>query len=180
MHASVLFLGAMLGSHAVASHLVMPLKRQTGNAFDPTEDEGCDPSWPRCGNTDFCYNTAEDYTCCPAQEHVCPPGTFCMQPPYCCFDEYDPETCAEEFGIPLEPTSTPTRSTPLIPTYTSSPTSTPTTTSSSVVPPTETETETETEMPEMPEFTDAASAKVAGGAVALLGWVGIFFGNILI
>ncbi|KAL2856081.1 hypothetical protein BJX68DRAFT_229998 [Aspergillus pseudodeflectus] len=147
-------------------------KRQTGEAFDPIEDETCPSDWPICGNSNFCYNTAEDYTCCPGQEHVCPPGSYCLQNPYCCPDGLDPETCAEEFGITLDPTptatSTASTSTPVIPTTTSSATSTPT--SSSAVPPTGTETET----PEVPEFTGAANAKVAGSAAALLGWVGIF------
>jgi hypothetical protein len=81
MHASILVLGAMLGSasHALASsHRVLPLhvnhaKRQgPGNAFDPPETDICDPTWPICGNTNFCFNEAEDYKCCPGEERECP------------------------------------------------------------------------------------------------------------
>jgi hypothetical protein len=72
MHASVLVLGAVLSTQALAAHrlAVMPAfgKRQTGEAFDPIEDETCPSDWPICGNSNFCYNTAEDYTCCPGQE----------------------------------------------------------------------------------------------------------------
>ncbi|KAL2822998.1 hypothetical protein BJX63DRAFT_376045 [Aspergillus granulosus] len=177
MHASVLVLGAMLGSHALASHGLLPLpvyhnlKRQVGNAFDPAETEECSPDWPICGTSPYCYNTAEDYTCCPGEEHVCPPGSYCLSNPYCCPDEYDPESCADMYGITLEPTPTPTSttstsSTPVIPTTTTTPSS-----SSSAVPPTET--------PESPEFTGAANVRLAGSAAAVVGWLG-FFGNLLI
>ncbi|KAL2838344.1 hypothetical protein BJX68DRAFT_272675 [Aspergillus pseudodeflectus] len=188
MLASILVLGAMLGSasHALASsHRVLPLhvnhvKRQgPGNAFDPPETEICDPTWPTCGNTNFCFNEAEDYKCCPGEEHVCPPGSYCLYAPYCCPDEYTTQECADELGITLpptstatstttaEPTSTSTSSTPVIPTTTTAPPSS----SSSAVPPTET--------PESPEFTGAANAKLAAGGAVVLGWLGVF-GNLLV
>ncbi|KAL2793778.1 hypothetical protein BJX66DRAFT_338509 [Aspergillus keveii] len=190
MRTSVLVVSVMLGSatHALASsHKVFPLpihhiKRQgPGNAWDPEETEICDPTWPICGNSDYCYNDAFDYTCCPGGEHVCPPGNYCLYNPYCCPDEYTNEQCAEELGITLpptstatstsepEPTSTSTSSTPVIPTTTTTPPSS----SSSAVPP--------TQSPESPEFTGAANAKLtAGGAAAVaLGWLGVF-GNILV
>ncbi|KAL2866093.1 uncharacterized protein BJX67DRAFT_148008 [Aspergillus lucknowensis] len=172
MYKSVLVLGSLLAGNALAASHLAPFsaginKRQGGDSFTPIVTPGCPDGWPVCGTSQVCYNPGRGDTCCPGGEYACPTGSFCLQDGYCCPDGLDRETCAEEFGITLNPTTTPTptSSRPVIPTGTSSPTNTPPASSSPVPPP--------------PEFTGGASIQAVGAAAAVLGGLGMI-GNIVL
>ncbi|KAL4919209.1 hypothetical protein BDW62DRAFT_46914 [Aspergillus aurantiobrunneus] len=180
MYASAIGLGSLLAGQALAAHqALLPYgtglsKRQGGDSFIPDITPGCPDGWPTCGTSGTCYSPSRGDTCCPGGTYACPVGSFCLQDPYCCPDGLDPATCAEEFGITLDPTTTAeptttssssTTSVPVIPTTTSSSsTGTPTPSSSTPVP---------------PQFTGGANAQVAGAAAAVLGGLGMV-GNLLI
>ncbi|KAL4886592.1 hypothetical protein BJY04DRAFT_177981 [Aspergillus karnatakaensis] len=183
MYLSVISLGLLMAGQGLAAHqklAVSPnalLKRQGGEAFIPGTEEGCDPSLPICGTSGICYDTALGESCCPGGTWACPGGSFCLQDPYCCPDGLDPETCAEQFGITLDPTTTaePTSTTesssssssstsvPVIPTSSETPTTTPS------------PTHTPTDPTDPPMHTGAAN-KIVGGAAALFGGLGVLGG----
>ncbi|KAL4872818.1 hypothetical protein BDV12DRAFT_182817 [Aspergillus spectabilis] len=187
MHISVLSLSLLLAGQGLAAHQVSSLsgtalsKRQGGDSFTPDTVPGCPDDWPMCGTSGICYSPPRGDTCCPGGTYACPGGSFCLQDGYCCPDGQDRETCARDYGITLDPTttaepttstsfssSTSSTSTPVIPTSSESSTTTPSPTSSPTVPPTD-----------PPMHTGGASAKIVGGAAAVLGGLGML-GNLLV
>jgi len=157
-----------------------------------------------CGTGNDCYNPTEKESCC-SEGYPCPSGSFCLTQGYCCPDGIDPATCAKNNGVTWPPPSSAPASsssaayTPPVysssaPVYPSSTYKLPVTTTyatsvgtiticpSSSVSRTANGTVTATHSPvptKAPIFTGAASPQnVAGGAVALLGFLG-FLQNVL-
>lgn len=179
------------------------LNVRAGGGFQPDTTQGhganCGEAfgagYVSCGSGNDCYSPSSGEECC-SEGYPCPSDSFCLAAGYCCPNGMDPATCAKENGVPW-PSSTPkpASSTPKPTPYpttahtTPKPYSSPSPVATSVH---STEVGTVTICPSSsskaynvtaptvypttapPAFTGAASPQnVAGGAVAILGLLGL-------
>jgi len=182
--------------------------RQDDQSFKPGVNSGVGATcadafgvgFVQCGTGNDCYNPDEKESCC-SEGYPCPSGSFCLAQGYCCPDGIDPATCAKNNGVTWPPPSSAPASSPLAytppvssssaPLYPSSSYKLPVTTTyatsvgtiticPSSASKTANGTVTATLSPtKAPVFTGAASPQnVAGGAIALLGFLG-FLQNVL-
>jgi len=198
-----LLLGSALATENWSNVNIKALKARQGGGFIPgttsghgaTCAEAFGAGYVPCGKGNDCYNPSADEECC-SEGYPCPSDSFCLTAGYCCPNGMDPAACAKENGVtwPVT-TSKRTSSTPKPTPYpTTKHTTSKSYSSPSPVPTSvySTEVGTVTLCPSSsskaynvtvptvypttapPAFTGAASPQnVAGGAVAILGFLGL-------
>ncbi|EAW11728.1 uncharacterized protein ACLA_094280 [Aspergillus clavatus NRRL 1] len=82
------------------------IKRQDNSAFVPssTPVSECPSGSVECGRSGICYYPSRGDVCCPGKTYACPGTSFCLQDPYCCPEGLDRKTCADRYGVSLQPT----------------------------------------------------------------------------